>query len=127
MCDPNIYIDVMEFMYICLSLGFGMRKQHDSHEFNQEQLERVTHSLYKRIRAYRGNFSKVLSPVSIKQRQSSGFFGKKQHFRSAPLWIAGITVFVGACLVFHHTFFSKTQNSTKMELVLHEKSSEHIQ
>ncbi|MDR3492504.1 MAG: type IVB secretion system protein IcmH/DotU [Gammaproteobacteria bacterium] len=62
--DPSLYIDVMEFMYICLSLGFkGMYR---STEYNNTQLEQITNALYKRIRAYRGDFSKILSPFPIK-------------------------------------------------------------
>lgn len=64
--DPAIYIDVMEFMYICLSLGMGYKYQHQVSGFNNEQLEQILQSLYKRIRAHRGNFNKILSPYSIK-------------------------------------------------------------
>ena len=42
--DANLYIDVMEFMYICLSLGF--KGQYRSTEFNQNQLEQITNALY---------------------------------------------------------------------------------
>jgi len=58
--DPALYIDVMELMYICLSLGF--KGSYRSTEFSSTQLEQMTHALYKQIRAYRGNFSKLLSP-----------------------------------------------------------------
>jgi type VI secretion system protein ImpK len=62
--DPNVYIDIMEFMYICLSLGF--KGNYRSTEYNKTQLEQITNSLYKHIRAYRGDFSKTLSPFPIK-------------------------------------------------------------
>jgi type VI secretion system protein ImpK len=58
--DPALYIDVMEFMYICLSLGY--KGSYRSTEFSNNQLEKITHALYKRIRAYHGDFSKALSP-----------------------------------------------------------------
>lgn len=64
--DPDIYIDMMEFMYICLSLGFKCRNQANAPEFNHEQLEQIIHSLFKRIRAHDGNFSKILSPFPIR-------------------------------------------------------------
>ena len=64
-CDPGIYIDVMEFMYICLTLGLTFKKRNHLSEFSNEQLEQITYSLYKRIRAYRGNYSKVLSPFTL--------------------------------------------------------------
>lgn len=62
--DPALYIDIMELMYICLSLGFKGGVQ--STEFSSSQIEQMTHVLYKQIRAYRGNFSKILSPFPIK-------------------------------------------------------------
>lgn len=65
-CAPDIYIDVMEFIYICLNLGLTFSQSDHLAEFTQEQLEQITYSLYKRIRGYRGNYSKVLSPFAIK-------------------------------------------------------------
>lgn len=62
--DPHLYIDVMEFMYICLSLGY--KGSMSSTEFSNNQLEKMTHSLYKRIRAYRGDYSKTLSPFPLR-------------------------------------------------------------
>lgn len=67
--DPAVYIDVMEFMYICLSLGFKCHFNTTAAEFDHEQLEQITNSLYRRIRAYRGNFSKVLSPFPVRPVQ----------------------------------------------------------
>jgi type VI secretion system protein ImpK len=58
--DPALYIDVMELMYICLSLGY--KGSYRSTEFSNNQLEKITHALYKRIRAYHGDFSRTLSP-----------------------------------------------------------------
>jgi len=63
--DPNEYIDVMEFMYLCLSFGFKCYHNANT-EFDHEQLDLITNSLYKRIRAARGNFSKNLSPFGMK-------------------------------------------------------------
>lgn len=62
--EPTLYIDVMEFMYICLSLGY--KGNYRATEFSHNQLEKITHGLYKRIRAYHGDFSRTLSPFPIK-------------------------------------------------------------
>lgn len=62
--EPAFYIDLMELMYICLSTGY--KGQYRSTEHNQFQLEQITNNLYKHIRAYRGAFSKTLSPTPIK-------------------------------------------------------------
>lgn len=62
--EPAYYIDLMELMYICLSMGY--KGQYRGTEHNQYQLEQITSSLYKHIRAYRGNFSKALSPSPLR-------------------------------------------------------------
>lgn len=62
--DPNLYIELMEFMYLCLSLGF--KGNYRSTEFSNNQLELISNALYKRIRAYKGDFSKTLSPFPMK-------------------------------------------------------------
>jgi len=64
--DPAQYIDVMEFMYICLSLGF--KGHYNSSTLDHDHLEQIINALYKRIRAFRGDFSKTLSPFLIKSR-----------------------------------------------------------
>lgn len=61
--DPSIYIEVIEFFYFCLSLGF---KGGNTGEFSHEQLEKMMNSLYKRIRAHRGNYNKTLSPFPVR-------------------------------------------------------------
>jgi len=66
--EPALYIDVMEFMYICLSLGY--KGNYRATEFSNNQLEKITHGLYKRIRAYHGDFSRTLSPFLIKAPQA---------------------------------------------------------
>lgn len=88
--DPNLYIDVMEFMYICLSLGF--KGHYRATEFNNNQLEQIINALYKRIRAYRGDFSKVLSPFSVKPNNH------KPQAKSMPLWLTALLV-VGVSLL----------------------------
>ena len=62
--DPALYIDVMEFMYLCLSLGY--KGSYRATEFSGHQLEKIIHSLYKRIRAFHGEVSKTLSSFSTK-------------------------------------------------------------
>lgn len=62
--DPGLYIDVMEFMYICLSLGY--KGNYRTSNYGNYQLEEITHSLYRHIRSYHGDFTKVLSPFPTK-------------------------------------------------------------
>lgn len=67
--EPAYYIDLMEFMYICLSLGYTGEAENS--EQDQMQLDQITSSLYKYIRAYRGNISKSLSPAPIHAPRST--------------------------------------------------------
>ncbi len=85
--DPAVYIDVMEFMYICLSLGFKCHFNTHAAEFNHEQLDQITHSLYKRIRAYRGNVSKVLSPFPVRAASTAP---APRWFQRVPMWAWGL-------------------------------------
>jgi type VI secretion system protein ImpK len=62
--EPAHYIDLMELMYLCLSMGY--KGQYRVTDQNQYELEHITHALYKHIRAYRGGFSKTLSPTPLK-------------------------------------------------------------
>lgn len=67
--DPSHYIDLMELMYISLSMGY--KGQYRATEHSQYQLEQIINNLYKHIRAYRGSFSKTLSPTPLKTTKSS--------------------------------------------------------
>ncbi|HEX4045479.1 MAG TPA: type IVB secretion system protein IcmH/DotU [Gammaproteobacteria bacterium] len=81
--DPTTYIDMMEFIFICLNLGFKCRNPHG--EFNHEELSQISNALYKHIRAYRGNFSKTLSPFSIKSTTSHTQANKSSAWLTLPL------------------------------------------
>ena len=67
--EPALYIDLMELMYLCLSMGY--KGKYRATEHSQYQLEQITHNLYKHIQAYRGNFSKALSPVPLRSPKSN--------------------------------------------------------
>lgn len=62
--EQKVYIDLMELMYLCLNLGY--KGQYRSTEHDQYQLEQITNNLYKHIRAFRGSFSRMLSPKVTK-------------------------------------------------------------
>lgn len=62
--EPALYIDLMELMYLCLSMGYKGRYRATEH--SQYQLEQITNNLYKHIRAHRGSFSKTLSPTPLR-------------------------------------------------------------
>lgn len=88
--DPSVYIDLMELMYISLSLGYKGRYRTTEH--SQYQLEQITNNLYKHIRAYRGNFNKMLSPTPLKAIRPT----TKPHAHHTSLLYV---FFVTACVV----------------------------
>lgn len=79
--DPTNYIDLMEFMYICLSLGFKGTYRHS--EYGLNQLETITNALYKNIRYCRGDFNRTLSPFPIKVATSS-------RSKKIPSWVIAL-------------------------------------
>lgn len=89
--EPALYIDLMELMYICLSMGY--KGQYRATEHNHFQLEQITSNLYKHIRAYRGSFSKSLSPTPLKTGRSTVKAEAQRNF--SPLFIFCIT----ACII----------------------------
>ncbi len=87
--EPALYIDVMEFMYICLSLGYKGNYRTTGSDDNQ--LEKITHSLYKRICAYHGDFTRTLSPFPIRTSQP---VKKTSHRTFYGLLFLGTTVII---------------------------------
>lgn len=88
--DPKLYIDLMELMYICLSLGY--KGTYSATEFSNNQLEKITHALYKRIRAHNGDYSKTLSPFPIRAPQS-------KTETAAPKISYGYLLFITASII----------------------------
>jgi type VI secretion system protein ImpK len=116
--DPDIYIEVMEFMYICLSLGF--KAHHNRTTFSQDQLEQIINALYKRIRAYRGNFSKILSPYQIKPRAP-----KNQATKKIPVWVVVLLSvnFLAALFAGAKFFLDRSSSQVYNNLIQTEKSA----
>ena len=75
--EPLLYIDLMELMYLCLSMGY--KGQYRNTEHSQLQLEQITNNLYKHIRTYRGHFSKTLSPTPLKTHKAQPSSSSPQH------------------------------------------------
>lgn len=89
--EPAQYIDLMELMYLCLSMGY--KGQYRATEHNHYQLEQIINNLYKHIRVYRGSFSKTLSPAPIKTVKANTKVVTRRA--PSPLLILAIT----ACVV----------------------------
>jgi len=88
--DPVTYIDVMELMYICLSLGF--KGSYRTTDYSHNQLEQITNALYKQIRTHQGDFSKTLSPFYLRPAQITKKEIKKPSAWSMPWIVSGIVL-----------------------------------
>ncbi len=89
--EPDYYIDLMELMYICLSMGY--RGRYRSQEYDHAELEQITNALYKHIRAYRGNFSKTLSPTPLQAPKSPT---KTLLHKPESIWT---TLLISGCII----------------------------
>jgi type VI secretion system protein ImpK len=94
--EPSLYIDLMEFMYICLSLGF--KGSYRTTEFNNSQLEQICNALYKCIRAHHGDFSKTLSPYPLRSGHHDPL--KMNAAKKANYFVLIVTAVVALSLFF---------------------------
>jgi len=101
--DPNANIDLMELMFICISLGFKGRYAVMNH--GQEKLEELKNILFEQIRQRRGEFPQELSPHW--QSQSNQQNSLRNY---VPLWVVAavagallLVIFVGFTVVLDET------------------------
>lgn len=76
---PNKFIDNIELMYICLSLGFAGKFRHQPQE--KLNLQKIVDATYKMIRAHRGEIDKRMSPT-IKSAKTY----TKEKCKTIPIW-----------------------------------------
>jgi len=97
--NPARNIDLLEFLYLCLSLGF--QGKYAIMDRGSAQLEQVTHNLYRAIANQRGESERELSPhwAGVTDR-------RPRVARYIPLWVfpvATIAVAVLAYLAFSYS------------------------
>lgn len=80
--EPDIYIDLLELGYICLSLGF-QGKYAKTHDYNDLAL--FIDKLYDTIRHQRGEFSRrlLVAADTIKKKKTTRWF-------LPPLWLTAL-------------------------------------
>ena len=88
--EPALYIDLMELIYLCLSMEYKGRYR--TMEHGQNQLEQITNSLYKHIRSYRGSYSKILSPTPLRPPRSAFMHTAKRKNTLATIFIVTVCV-----------------------------------
>ena len=91
--EPGRYGDVLELMYLCLSLGFEGRLR--VAQRGASELSRVREGLYNLLRQIRGDFDRTLSP------QWRGLEAPHRPLSSVlPTWVVGLGVAAMLTLVF---------------------------
>lgn len=109
--DPSAQIDLLELMYLCLSLGFvGMlRSEHNG----AAKLARRRETLYGIIRRQRGDFERELSP------HWQGIpAGHKPLGSAVPLWVFALAsaAFLMAVFIAFSWFISDASNPAFAEI-----------
>ena len=101
--DPNASLDLLELMFICLSLGFKGR--YAVMDRGQEKLEDLRNVIFEHIRRRRGEFSQELSPHW--QNQSNQRSSLRNY---VPLWVVAavagallLAIFIGFTVVLDET------------------------
>jgi len=94
--DPVANLDLLELMYICLSLGFQGKYRIDS---RLNRLEEIKDQLYRNIRQQRGDIERSLSPNWEGVKQVS-----KALVPYVPIWVLGAGL--GAILLLAYSTFS---------------------
>lgn len=91
--DPALHIDLLELLYLCLSLGFEgkYREMHRGHA----ELAEITDKLYKIIRQERGEPAVKLSVQSTKQTVTK-----------TPSWVLPVSIIVVLTLAILITLYS---------------------
>ena len=105
--DPAHNLDVLELMYLCLSLGFEGRYR--IHPRGALELSRIRDGLYRLIRQHRGDFERELSPhwrgLDAGRKSLAGF---------VPLWV--IAVVTAALLAMIYAGLSYLLNNRSDQL-----------
>ena len=83
--DPRANLHLLEFIYVCLALGFEGKYRVQAQ--GRGQLEQIQHRLYETIRSYRGEYERELSPhwQGVQDR-------RPKLARYVPFWVIGSVV-----------------------------------
>ncbi len=82
MPDPPANLHLLEFLYVCLALGFEGKYRVQAQ--GRGQLDQVQHRLYEIIRTYRGDFERELSPHWHGVQDQ-----RPKLARYVPFWVIG--------------------------------------
>jgi type VI secretion system protein ImpK len=111
--DPVVHIELLELIYLCISLGY--EGKYHAIEAGQAQLGKVRDDLYQRIRWQRGEIKKQL----LIHSQSSMALPKPAPMDTFPLWL--IVVLTGTLLLTLYSGFNYllTRHTVTLHRELH--------
>lgn len=120
--DPKQHIELLEFLYICLSLGFQGKYRHGG--AGQSQLSEIRKTLYHTIRQERGDY---LSPLSAPTKPFKKAARSQKH--SFALWkivlliaIVLASVYFGLNYLFGITAAPLQQNLNTIKYSIHHET-----
>ena len=102
--NPGRNLHLLEFLYLCLSLGF--QGKFAIMERGSAQLEQVTHNLYRTIANQAGEIERELSP------HWQGVTDRRPRVaRYVPLWVVPVAAFAVAVLTYFGFSYSINRSS----------------
>ena len=91
--DPTRHIDLMELQYLCLAFGFAGKYQLMPQ--GHARLAEVQHTLYQKIRAFRGT-----APPELSLRWQGVQDRRNRLVRYVPWWVVGVAALLIMTLVY---------------------------
>jgi type VI secretion system protein ImpK len=117
--DPGSNLNLLEFMYVCLSLGF--QGKYRLQPRGQAELEQVQHSLYETIRNFRGQPEQDLS---VRWRGVEDDRPKLAQY--VPLWVLGAAGAGLSLLVYVGFLFGLSAQSDPVAAQIHQLGNETV-
>lgn len=114
---PSVFIDAIELMYICLSLGFEGKYKH--HPLEKQNLRQITDYTYEVIRQYRGEFEKKLTPsVDISETKQKSE-KKRQNIPVLSIIVLSCFILFGMYLGFNQLLkISADQTNQQLQNIM---------
>jgi type VI secretion system protein ImpK len=108
--DPHTYIDLLELLYLCLSLGYEGQYKNNEHGFIIR--ENIINNLYKVIRDFRGNAKPKIIVSTSTQKMP-----RKKALRQQLIATTAMTVaFLGIVLGCGYLFLQRSSNDLEIAL-----------
>lgn len=117
--QPHLFIDTIELMYICLSLGFEGKFKY--HPLEKQRLQQISDYTYKVIRQYRGEFDKKLSPSIVNTKSEQNQHKKSRKIPIISLLILSGCIFIGLFFGFNYLLkISAQQANQQLQSIMKE-------